>query len=67
MKAKSLHYSKSGNVQVIAGRLGETYRCVSDQRPKDELVALMRRLVPTYREPEEVNREAIARMEEAAV
>lgn len=42
-------------------------RCVSDQRPKDELVALMRRLVPTYREPEEVNREAIARMEEAAV
>lgn len=33
MKAKSLHYSKSGNVQVIAGRLGETYRCVSDQIP----------------------------------
>ena len=36
---------------------------VSAQRPKEELVALMRYLVPTYRDPEEVNREAIQRME----
>ena len=53
--------------EVIMRGLVALDRCVSDQRPKDELVALMRRLVPTYREPEEVNREAIARMEEAAV
>ena len=42
-------------------------RCVTEQRPKDELVALMRRLVPTYREPNEVNREAIARMSGKAI
>ena len=36
---------------------------VSAQRPKEELVALMRYLVPTYRDPDEVNREAIQRME----
>ena len=37
---------------------------VSAQRPKEELVALMRYLVPTYRDPEEVNREAIQRLGE---
>lgn len=41
-------------------------QCVSQQRPREELIALMRRLVPTYRDPDEVNREAIARMEEQA-
>lgn len=53
--------------EVIMRGLVALDHCVTEQRPKDELVALMRRLVPTYREPEEVNREAIARMEEAAV
>lgn len=33
MKVKSMHYSKNGNAQVIAARLGEIYRCVSDQIP----------------------------------
>ncbi len=33
MKVKSLHYSKSGNAQVISRRLGEIYKCVSDQIP----------------------------------
>ena len=33
MKAKSLHYSKRGQAVQIAGRLGEIYRCVSDQIP----------------------------------
>ncbi len=33
MKAKSMHYSKNGNAVQIAGRLGEIYRCVSDQIP----------------------------------
>lgn len=31
---------------------------VTEERPKDELVALMKQLVPTYRDPEEVNRAA---------
>ena len=35
---------------------------VSAQRPKEELVALMRYLVPTYRDPDEVNREAVQRL-----
>lgn len=33
MKVKSLHYSKVGNAQIISGRLGEIYKCVSDQIP----------------------------------
>ena len=33
MKVKSMHYSKNGNAQAIAARLGEIYRCVSDQIP----------------------------------
>ena len=37
---------------------------VSAQRPKEELVALMRYLVPAYRDPEEVNREAVQRLGE---
>lgn len=37
---------------------------VSAQRPKEELVALMRYLVPTYRDPDEVNREAVQRLGE---
>lgn len=40
---------------------------VSAQRPKEELVALMRYLVPTYRDPEEVNREAIQRLGEPSI
>lgn len=31
---------------------------VTAERPKDEIIALMKQLVPTYRDPEEVNREA---------
>ena len=38
---------------------------VSAQRPKDELIALMRYLVPTFRDPDEVNREAVERLEGA--
>lgn len=38
---------------------------VSAQRPKDELIALMRYLVPTFRDPYEVNREAVERLEGA--
>lgn len=38
---------------------------VSAQRPKDELIALMRYLVPTFRDPDEVNREAMERLEGA--
>ena len=38
---------------------------VSAQRPKDELIALMRYLVPTFRDPDEVNREAVERPEGA--
>ena len=38
---------------------------VSAQRPKDELIALMRYLVPTFRDPNEVNREAVERLEGA--
>lgn len=37
---------------------------VSALRPKEELVALMRYLVPTFRDPDEVNREAVQRWEE---
>lgn len=33
MKVKSMHYSKNGNAMKIAQRLGEIYRCVSDQIP----------------------------------
>lgn len=33
-------------------------QCVTEDRPKDEVIALMKRLVPTYRDPEEVNRVA---------
>lgn len=36
---------------------------VSAHRPKEELIALMRYLVPTYRDPDEVNREAAERLE----
>lgn len=36
---------------------------VSAQRPKDELIALMRYLVPTFRDPDEVNREAVEQWE----
>lgn len=31
---------------------------VTAERPNDEIIALMKQLVPTYRDPEEVNREA---------
>ena len=31
---------------------------VTAERPKNEIIALMKQLVPTYRDPEEVNREA---------
>ena len=31
---------------------------VTAERPKEEIIALMKQLVPTYRDPEEVNREA---------
>ena len=37
---------------------------VSEQRPKEELIALMRHLVPTFRDPDEVNREAVKRLED---
>lgn len=37
---------------------------VSTQRPKEELIALMRHLVPTFRDPDEVNREAVKRLED---
>ena len=37
---------------------------VSAQRPKEELIALMRHLVPTFRDPDEVNREAVKRLED---
>ena len=33
MKAKSLHFSKSGSVQPIASELGRVYQCVCDQIP----------------------------------
>ena len=33
MKAKSLHFSKSGSAQVIASELGRVYQCVCDQIP----------------------------------
>lgn len=33
MKAKSMHFSKNGNAQIIAGELGRAYQCVSDQIP----------------------------------
>ena len=33
MKAKSLHFSKSGNVQPIASEIGRVMQCVCDQIP----------------------------------
>lgn len=33
MKAKSLHFSKGGDVQVIASELGREFQCVCDQIP----------------------------------
>ena len=56
--------------QVIAQRdimcgLISLDNVVSAQRPKDELIALMRYLVPTFRDPDEVNREAVERLEGA--
>ena len=33
MKAKSLHYSKSGSVQPIASEIGRVMQCVCDQIP----------------------------------
>ena len=33
MKAKSLHFSKGGDVQVIASELGRVFQCVCDQIP----------------------------------
>ena len=33
MKAKSLHFSKSGSAQVIASELGRVYQSVCDQIP----------------------------------
>ena len=33
MKAKSLHFSKGGDVQVIATELGRVFQCVCDQIP----------------------------------
>lgn len=33
MKAKSLHFSKSGSVQPIAAELGRVMQCVADQIP----------------------------------
>lgn len=34
MKAKSLHFSKSGNVQPIASEIGRVMQCVCDQIPR---------------------------------
>lgn len=50
------------NYDILCG-LKSLDNFVSAQRPKEELVALMRYLVPTYRDPDEVNREAVQRME----
>ena len=33
MKAKSLHFSKSGSAQIIASELGRVYQSVCDQNP----------------------------------
>ena len=33
MKAKSLHFSKSGSAQIIASELGRVYQSVCDQIP----------------------------------
>ncbi len=33
MKAKSLHFAKSGSAQVIAAELGRIHQCVCDQIP----------------------------------
>ncbi len=36
-------------------------RAIRDELPPEELIALLREIIPTYRSPEEVNSEAIAR------
>lgn len=33
MKAKSLHFAKSGSAQIIASELGRVHQCVCDQLP----------------------------------
>ena len=45
----------------IRGYLETLDKAVRDELPPEELIALLRRIIPTYRAPEEVNAEAIAR------
>ena len=48
----------------IRAHLETLDRALQDELPPEELIALLRRIVPTYRSPEEVNSEAIGRHKE---
>jgi len=49
----------------IRGHLETLDQALQDELPPEELIALLRGIIPTYRSPEEVNNEAIAKSEEA--
>ena len=48
----------------IRGYLETLDQAIRDELPPQELIALLRRIIPTYRSPEEVNSEAIRKNEE---
>ena len=47
----------------IRGYLETLDQAIRDELPPQELIALLRRIIPTYRSPEEVNSEAIRKNE----
>ena len=68
---KSEHLTKTSNEKIfveeqrpitpdeIMDALVSLDQAITSDSPKDQLIALMKRLVPTYRDPEAVNSEAI--------
>ena len=51
----------------IRGYLETLDQALQDELPSEELIALLRSIIPTYRSPEEVNSEAIAKNAEEEV